>query len=226
MAGQMVEFPSNGQRCTGYLAVPASGSGPGVIVLQEWWGLVPHIKSVCDRFAEAGFVALSPDLYHGESTTSPDEAGKLMMALNIDRTERDMAGAVDYLLGLDATTGPRVGTVGFCMGGQLSLFAACANDKVGACVDYYGVHPEVHPDLPSLNAPVLGFFAENDGFVTPEIARGLEAEVKAAGKQVEIHIYSGADHAFFNDDRPEVYHEEYAKDTWARMLELFREELT
>jgi carboxymethylenebutenolidase len=226
MAGQMVAFPSNGQSCTGYLSLPSSGSGPGIIVLQEWWGLVGHIKSVCDRFAEAGFVALSPDLYHGESANSPDDAGKLMMALSIDRTERDMAGAIDYLLDLDATTGARVGTVGFCMGGQLSLFAACANDKVGACVDYYGIHPEVHPDLSNLTAPVLGFFAENDGFVTPEVARKLEADLKAAGKKVEIHIYNDAEHAFFNDDRPEVYHKGYAQDSWTRMLALFREKLT
>lgn len=225
MAGQMVEFPSNGESCGGYLATPESGTGPGVVVLQEWWGLVGHIKDVCDRFAEEGFVALSPDLYHGESTTSPDDAGKLMMALNIDRTAQDMAAAIDYLLDLDATTGRRVGTVGFCMGGQLSLYAACANDKVGACVDYYGIHPEVSPDLSSLQAPVLGFFAEKDGSVPPEVARKLEADLKAAGKRVEIHIYEGAHHAFFNDDRPEVYNAEYAADSWSRMLKLFREEL-
>lgn len=226
MTGRLVEFSSNGNTCQGYLALPASGSGPGVVVLQEWWGLVDHIKDVCDRFAEAGFVALSPDLYHGDSTTSPDDAGKLMMALNIDRTERDMAGAIEYLLGLDATTGARVGTVGFCMGGQLSLYAACVNDRVGACVDYYGIHPEVHPDLSNLKAPVLGFFAENDAFVTPAVARELEADLKAEGKSVEIHIYPGAEHAFFNDDRPEVYHERLAKDSWTRMLALFRDALT
>jgi carboxymethylenebutenolidase len=222
----MVEFPSNGVRCEGYLAVPESGGGPGVIVLQEWWGLVGHIKDVCDRFAAAGFVALAPDLYHGESTASPDAAGKMMMALNIDRAERDMRGAIDYLLALDTTTGDHVGTVGFCMGGQLSLYAACANEKVGACVDYYGVHPDVKPRLVGLRAPVLGFFAENDGFVPPDVARALEAEIKAAGKDIQIHIYPGADHAFFNDARPEVYHRGYAEDSWARMLELFRTHLS
>ena len=225
MAGQLVEFPSNGVGCEGYLAIPESGSGPGVIVLQEWWGLVGHITDVCDRFAAEGFVALAPDLYHGESTTSPDDAGKLMMALNIDRAERDMRGAIDYLLSLDATPGDRVGTVGFCMGGQLSLYAACANEKVGACVDFYGVHPAVTPNLATLSAPVLGFFAENDGFVPPEVARQLEADVTAAGKDIQIHIFDGADHAFFNDARPEVYHEGYAEECWSRMLELFRAHL-
>ena len=221
MAGQMVEFKSNGGTGQGYLATPDSGSGPGVIVIQEWWGLVDHIKDVADRFAKAGYVALAPDFYDGQTTTSPDDAGKLMMALNIGESEKILRGAIDYLLGLDATTGDKVGTVGFCMGGQLSLFAACANPKVGACVVYYGIHPEVHPDIPNLQAPVLGFFAEKDGFVTPEVARKLESDLKAAGKSVEIHIYSGADHAFFNDTRSEVYNEEYANDSWQKMLALY-----
>ena len=225
MAGKMVEFSSNGGTCPGYLATPGSGSGPGVIVLQEWWGLVDHIKDVADRFAAEGFAALAPDLYHGESTTSPDDAGKLMMALNIGETEKDLQGAVAHLLGSDACSSDKVGTVGFCMGGQLSLFAACANPKVGACVIYYGIHPAVKPDIPSLNAPALGFFAEKDGSVTPESARELEKTLKDAGKSVEIHIYDGAEHAFFNDTRPDVYHEEYAKDTWAKTLELYKANL-
>lgn len=221
MAGKMVEFPVNGSTGMGYLATPESGRGAAIIVLQEWWGLVDHIKDVCDRFAEAGFVALAPDLYHGEAASSLDDAGRLMMALNIDRTELDLRGAIDYLLGLDASIGDKVGTVGFCMGGQLSLYTACANDKVGACVNYYGIHPEVHPDLTSLNAPVLGFFAEHDNAVTPAAARKLEADLKAAGKDVEIHIYEDADHAFFNDTRKEVYNESYARDSWDKMTGFF-----
>ena len=223
--GKMVEFPTNGKTGSGYLATPQSGGGPGVIVIQEWWGLVDHIKDLAERFAQAGFVALAPDMYHGETTTSPDDAGKLMMALKIDEVEKDLRGSIDYVLSLDETRGDKVGTVGFCMGGQLSLYAACANSKVGACVDYYGVHPDVHPDLANLQAPVLGFFAEKDSFVTPEVARKLESSLKAAGKEAEIHIYEGADHAFFNDTRTEVYHEAHAKDSWDRMLKLFKENL-
>lgn len=225
MAGEMVEFKSNGGTCQGYLATPETGSGPGVIVLQEWWGLVDHIKDVCDRFAAEGFVALAPDLYHGESTTSPDDAGKLMMALNIAETEKDMAGAINYLLSLDQTTSSTVGTVGFCMGGQLSLYAACANPTVGACVIYYGIHPEVHPDIPNLNAPVLGFFAENDPMVKPENANALEQKLKDAGKSVDFTIYAGTDHAFFNDTREQVYNADHATDTWNRMLAFYRENL-
>src|SRR6059036_2707766 len=115
MAGQMVEFPSNGRNTSGYLATPPQGKGPGVIVIQEWWGLVPHIKDVCDRFAAEGYVTLAPDLYHGQTAKSPDEAGKLMMALRIDEAEKDLRGAIKYLLSQDATTGDEVGTVGFCM---------------------------------------------------------------------------------------------------------------
>jgi carboxymethylenebutenolidase len=225
MAGQMVEFKSNGAMCGGYLAIPESGLGRGVIVIQEWWGLVDHIKRVADWFAEEGFVALAPDMYHGKATKSPDEAGKLMMAIKIGQVEQDLRGAIDYLLSRDETTGDRVGTVGFCMGGQLSLYAACANPKVGACVDYYGVHPHVQPNYKNLRAPVLGFFAEKDGFVNPQAARKLETDLKAAGKQVEIHIYPNTDHAFFNDTRTEVYHQAHAQDSWRRMLDFYRKHL-
>jgi carboxymethylenebutenolidase len=131
MAGQIVQFSSNGGTCQGYLAKPESGRGPGVVVIQEWWGLVDHIKEVADRLAREGFVALAPDLYHGKSTKSPDEAGKLFMALNIDRAEKDLWGAVRFVLEQKETTGKTLGTVGFCMGGQLSLYAACANADVG-----------------------------------------------------------------------------------------------
>ena len=224
--GQMVEFKSNGSTCAGYLATPESGGGSGVIVLQEWWGLVDHIKDVCDRFAAEGFCALAPDLYHGDMTKSPDDAGKLMMALNIAETEKDMRGAIDYVLARDQCTSSKVGTVGFCMGGQLSLYAACASaDKVGACVMYYGVHPDVHPDIPALQAPFIGFFAEKDAFVTPEVANTLDGNLKAAGKQSEVHIYDGADHAFFNDTRTEVYDATAAKDTWDRTLALYKANL-
>ena len=225
MAGEMVTFSSNGGHCQGYLAKP-SGGGPGVIVLQEWWGLVDQIKKVVDCFAEAGFVTLAPDLYHGQSTKSPDEAGKLMMALNIKATALDLSGSVDYLLSLDETHESRVGSVGFCMGGQLSLYAACANPRIGACVIYYGIHPKVQPDISNLEAPVLGFFGEKDAFVPPQAARELETTLRKAGKSVEFHIYPQRDHAFFNDERPDVYHQADANDTWSRMIPFFRQYLT
>jgi carboxymethylenebutenolidase len=225
MPGQMVEFPSNGSTAQGYLSRPASGSGPGVIVIQEWWGLVDHIKAVADRFAAEGFVALAPDLFHGESTSSPDDAGRLMMALNIGRAVNDLLGAIGYLVGPGQATGQTVGTVGFCMGGQLALASACKSSKVGACVDFYGIHPSVTLDYSGLSAPVLGLFAEKDEHVSPEAARKLENDIRSAGKQIDLHIYPDADHAFFNDTRPDVYSADAAKDAWDRTVRFFRAHL-
>ena len=220
-----ISFPANGKNTRGYLAVPEGGQGPGVIVLQEWWGLVPHIEDVCNRFAKEGFVALAPDLFHGRTTKSPDEAEKLFMALNIDDTEKDLQGAVKYLLDHDAVTGTRAGVVGFCMGGQLALYTAGKNSSVGACVDFYGVHPNVHPDYASIPGPVLGFFGEKDAFVTPESVNALEKKFTDAGVEVDFHTYPGAQHAFFNDTRTEVYHAEAAADAWKRTVGHFRSRL-
>jgi carboxymethylenebutenolidase len=221
MAGAMVEFTSNSGKASGYLAIPKKGTGPGVIVIQEWWGLVDHIKDVCDRFANEGYVALAPDLYHGKATKSPDEAGKLMMALRIDEAEKDLRGAIQYLLNHEATTGTKVGVIGFCMGGALSLYAASKNSHVGACVVFYGIHPNVKPDLPNLQAPVLGIYAERDQNVPPESVRELERQLKELGKSVEIHIYPDTDHAFFNDQRPDVYNPKAAEDAWRRVIQFF-----
>ena len=223
--GTMVEFSSNGGQASGYLALPEKGTGPGIVVIQEWWGLVDHIKEVCDRFAADGYVALAPDLYHGKTAKSPDEAGKLMMALRIDEAEKDLSGAIQFLLAHQATTGSMVGTIGFCMGGALSLYAATKNQRVGACVVFYGGHPNVKPDLPDLQAPVLGIYAERDGFVTPELVHQLERQLKELDKSVEVHIYPGVDHGFFNDQRPAVYDEKASADAWRRVLEFFGKHL-
>jgi carboxymethylenebutenolidase len=225
MPSEMVRFASNGGETDGYLSVPESGTGAGVVVIQEYWGLVPHVKQVADRFAAEGFVALAPDLYHGRSTTSPDEAGKLMMALDIDEAEKDLRGAVEFLVAHPATATASVGTVGFCMGGALSLYAASKNERVGACVVFYGIHPKVRPDFDRLRAPVLGFFGEKDEMVTPAKVRDLEEELKEHGKSAEVHIYTGAGHAFFNDARPEAYDAPAASDAWRRTLDFFRQHL-
>lgn len=224
--GEMIQFPFDGGNTGGYLATPKEGSGPGVVVIQEWWGLVDHIKDVCDRFADEGFVALAPDLYHGKATKSPDEAGRLMMALRIDEAEKDLGAAVQYLLTSDSTTGKKIGVVGFCLGGALALYTATKNQNIGACVVFYGGHPKVKPDLPNLNAPVLGLYGENDRSVTPDLVHELERQVKDLGKQIEVKIYSGADHAFFNDTRPEVYNAQAATDAWQRTIAFLREHLS
>ena len=221
--GKMVQFPSNGGNTSGYLATPTSGKGPGVLVIQEWWGLVDHIKRVCDRFAAEGFSALAPDMYHGKTASEPDAAGKLFMALNIAQAEKDLRGAAKFLAEQSST--PKIGVVGFCMGGQLALFAATLNSNVGACVDFYGIHPNVKPDYSKLSGPVLGLFAEKDGFVTPQAARDLDAAIKKAGKQSEIHIYPNVDHAFFNDDNTAAYNKPAAEDAWKRTLGFFKANL-
>ena len=225
--GERVTFKTNGVTTAGYLARSAK-RGPGIIVIQEWWGLVPQIEHVADRLASEGFVALAPDLYHGQTTKSPDEAGKLMMSLRVDEAERDLAAAIDYLVslpGVKVVTGPKVGTIGFCMGGALSLYAACKNPEVGACVVFYGGHPNIKPDVRSLGAPVLGIFAGQDTFVSPQVVAALDRQLTELGKPHTFHTYPDANHAFFNEERPEVYDPAAAKDAWAKTLAFFRREL-
>jgi carboxymethylenebutenolidase len=223
--GREIEFTSNGDRVAGYLAIPDAGRGPGVLVIQEWWGLVDHIRDVCERFAREGFVALAPDLYRGDTTGDPDEAGRLMMDLEIPRAASDLDAATAALLGEDAVDGARVGAVGFCMGGQLALYAATRNPRIGAVADFYGVHPNVTLDLSGLEAPVLGIFAEKDAFVPPEAARKLEADLGGAGKRADFHVLDGVDHAFFNDTRPDVYDARAAAKAWSLTLNFLRAEL-
>lgn len=222
--GSIVEFPSNGSIGSGYFA-PAEGGGPGIIVIQEWWGLVPHIKDLCDRFAAAGFSALAPDLYRGETTTEPDEAGKLMMALNIGRAVQDMSGAIAFLQADDAVTSTGVGVIGFCMGGGLALVLACERpDAVVACVPFYGLIPweSVEPDWSKVAAPIRGHYAELDGFFGPAAVADLQQKLDAAGKDATLVVHPGVDHAFFNDARPEVYNEAESATAWVDTLEFLR----
>jgi len=221
--GEIVSFKSNGSMGSGYLA---DGGGPGVIVIQEWWGLVPHIKDVADRFAAEGFTALAPDLYRGEAASEPDEAGKLMMGLKLDRAGKDLSGAIDFLQ--ERTGRTKVGVVGYCMGGGLTLTLACQRpDAVAAAAPFYGVIPwaEAQPDWDAITAVVEGHYAEKDAFASPEAARALEADLKGRGKDATFHIYPGTDHAFFNDDRPDVFNAAAAATAWSRVLALFRANL-
>ncbi|MFA6956968.1 MAG: dienelactone hydrolase family protein [Thermoanaerobaculia bacterium] len=222
--GQNVKFQSNGHTCEGYLALPKA-KGPAVVVIQEWWGLVPHIEDLADRFAAAGFVAIAPDLYHGRKTTSPDTAAKLLMELDGVRAEREIAGAGDFVLGHESCNSSKFGVVGFCMGGALAQFSAASNPKVGAGVSFYGGFKQLPIPWETLSASMLFIYGENDSGVPPAQGKALVADLKAMGKSAEIAIYPGAGHAFFNDTRPQVYDEAAAKDAWARTLELFRRTL-
>src|SRR5271165_7689093 len=222
--GEMIEFASNGSTAGGYLATPEGGGGPGVIVIQEWWGLVDHIEDVCDRFAAAGFVALAPDLYHGKKVQpgEPDEAGKAMMAMGLEQAARDMSGAVDEAL--RRSTGDKVGVIGFCMGGGLALVLATQRpDAVAAVVPCYGIipWPDAQPDYSAMSAAVLIHCAERDASFPPETAVELADRLSALGREVEVVIHPGVDHAFFNEDRPEVYDEAEAAELWASSVAFF-----
>ena len=195
---ETVEFKSNGHMASGYLATPASGTGPGVLVIQEWWGLNDSLKEMADRLATAGFVALAPDLYHGEVAEHDemDKAAHLMQGLPADRAAKDMSGAVDFLAG--RASGNGVGVVGFCMGGMLSfLIAAGRPDKVKAVVPFYGFpQGDTEPDWSKLSATISGHMAENDSFFPPDAARALEAKLRGMGKDVTLTVHPGTGHAF------------------------------
>jgi carboxymethylenebutenolidase len=225
----MINFDYGDDRFDGYLAIPKSGKGPGVIVLQEWWGLVDHIKRVADRFASEGFVALAPDLFQGKKAEldEPDEAGKLLMSLDIERTSEVLARSAQWLVENDAVNTSQAGVMGFCMGGQLAMFAACLTDHIGAAVNFYGIHPNVKPNFKELNAPLLGLFAELDpSYATPATVAKMDQELTKLGKPHEFHIYPGVDHAFFNDDRPEVYNKDAAEDAWKRTVDFLMRNLS
>ncbi|HWO94441.1 MAG TPA: dienelactone hydrolase family protein [Dehalococcoidia bacterium] len=222
--GTMVTFASNGGQAEGYLATPTAANGGGIIVIQEWWGLVDHIKNIAERFASEGFVALAPDLYHGRQTTEPDEAQKLAMSLQMDQAAKDMSGAVDYLRGRPEVTGG-IGVVGFCLGGGLALYLASIRPEIAACVPYYGALMGATPDLSAVRAAVLGHYADHDDFASPEVARGLEEQLRSHGREATFHIYPNTQHAFFNDTRPETYNADAARQSWERTLEFFRSHL-
>ena len=224
---QNVTFPSNGGTAHGYLALPESGSGPGLVVIQEWWGLTSHIADVTNRFAAEGFVALAPDLYGGTTTHDSDEAGQLMQDLPVDRAATDLGGATDYLLGLDAVTGRSVGAVGFCMGGGFVLvLAAQQGDKIGAAVPFYGVLGEDYPSFANLSAPLLGHFGEQDTMATPDAVAQLADRIESeSGTRPDFRQYP-AGHAFFNDENlMGTYDPEQARIAWDATLDFLRKNL-
>lgn len=217
--GTDVTFQSNGGTATGYLATPVAGKGPGVIVIQEWWGLNDQIKGVADMLAGKGFNALAPDFYHGRSAKigEPTEAQKLMMELfQANSAATDAKGAAAYLAKHPATSSAKVGVIGFCMGGFLALLTGTvAPAEVGAVVDCYGVGQEM-PDLKKLKgAQVLGIFGGKDHRADPT---AVASQLEAAGVRHEIKTYPEADHAFMNEQRPNAYRPDDASDAWRRAI--------
>jgi carboxymethylenebutenolidase len=222
-----IEFPTSVGPTHGYLAVPAGEQGPATIVLQEWWGLDDHIRSVCDRLASEGFFALAPDLYGGETTTQPSEAEQKLMALSMDRVEPQMCGAAEYLSKQPGFEGSGVGSVGFCLGGGLSVWAAATCPQVTAAVTYYYVMPHGKPDFSKIKGPVLGHFGTADEFISHDESKALEAELRDAGVDVTFHYYDGKGHAFFAEhDRLGTFDPDATQLSWERTISFLRSALT
>src|SRR5579862_3111098 len=223
---QNVTFASNEGEGYGYLALPASGRGRGVIVIQEWWGLTTHMARVADRFAEKGYVALAPDLYGGATTHDEGEALQMLLEIPVDRAARDLHGAVDYLLSRDEVAGETVGVIGFCMGGSFALqLAVQEGGKVAAVVAFYpvGYMPD---DYAGLQAPVLIHIPDADQINPPTLAAELNEKISAdTGNHPEIAHYP-AGHAFLNEeDLLGTFDAEQAAIAWDRTIAFLRAHL-
>ena len=226
--GELVAFESNGGSCNGYLALPPSGKGPAVIVIQEWWGLVGHITEVADRFAAAGFVALAPDLYHGVIAKEPDHAMKLLMGLAMDKAAMDIDGAATFLKEKSYVVGKGVGAIGFCMGGSLALWSATLSAKITAAVAFY-------PGMPwARMAPVWENYSgksaiihcsESDGTSSAPGIQEAVTSIKESQGNIEVFDYPGTHHAFFNNDRESVYDSKAAELAWNRTISFLNDVL-
>ncbi len=226
--GQMITYESNGQTCDGYLALPGKGSGPAVIVIQEWWGLVGHITDVADRFAAAGFVALAPDLYHGEVAKEPDHAMKLLMGLAMDKAALDIDGAAKYLAGNSKVSCANIGAVGFCMGGSLALWSATLSSSITAAVAFYPGMPwaRMAPRWENYSGKsAMIHCSEGDGTsLAPGIQEAAKA-IKASNGTVQLLDYPGTRHAFFNNNREDVYDSKAAENAWQETVDFLNRKL-
>lgn len=219
--GSMIEFSRpDGQHCKGYLA-RAGEDKPGVIVIQEWWGLNEQIRGIADRFAKAGFTALAPDLFEGKVTAVEQEASHMMNNLDFpDATNQNIRGAARHLKKLC----PKVGITGFCMGGALTIAAGVHVPELDAAVCYYGIPPKDFADPAKMRVPIQAHFAIHDNWCSPAAVGALEADLKKSGVVFEIYRYE-AQHAFCNERRPEVYNAEAAKTAWDLTLQFLEKHL-
>jgi carboxymethylenebutenolidase len=220
--GQTIHFTRpDGANSAAYLAEADSSEGlkrPGLILIQEWWGLNPQICGVADRFAAAGFTTLAPDLYRGRLASNADEATHLKSGLDFaDATHQDLAGALAFL----APHCTKIGVTGFCMGGALTIAAAVHLPSLSAASCFYGIPPAALADPALIKIPFQGHFANLDDWITPAAADALQAQLPASA---EIHRYA-AEHGFFNEQRPEVYDAASAELAWDRTLDFFHRNL-
>lgn len=220
-----VTFPTTAEPMPGYLARPAGGgAAPGVIVIQEWWGVDDHIKDVTGRFAAEGFVALAPDLYRGQVTNEPDRAEKLMMTLEMPRAANELVHAVRWLRAQPFVSRGGMGAIGFCMGGGLVTALASNAPDIAAAAPFYGANPEPIDQVRGIRARMLCVYAEDDDWVNAEVRARLQAKLREYGKQAEFIVYPGTHHAFFNDTG-DAFNREARDDAWRRVLALFKQEL-
>jgi carboxymethylenebutenolidase len=215
---ESIAYPFNGDNSPAYLVRPEDdGRYPAVIVIQEWWGLVPHIKQVAGRFAAEGYVALAPDLYHGQAAAEPDEARKLAMALDRERAVGEIRAAARYLRSRNDVGPKRVGAVGWCLGGGLALSAAAGDGGLDTAVCFYG-RPLTEDDALTLRVPVLGHYGSADYGIPEADVRRFERTLAENGVPHQIHIYEHAGHAFFNDTR-RAFNADAAADAWRRTID-------
>ena len=225
LAHEPVEFAANGGTASGYLARPVEGGPfPGVVVIQEWWGLNPNICDIANRIAAEGYVALAPDLFHGAVTAEPDEAQKLMMTLQEPNALVDMSGAVAALQAREDVRSDRIGVTGFCLGGGMSLLLAMNDPAVSAAAPFYGVPGAGMGDAGKIEGAVMGFFAGRDEWINTEVVEGIRSALDGAGVRNEIHMYPDSDHGFFNDTS-DIYDPVAAADAWEKLKAFFAAEL-
>jgi carboxymethylenebutenolidase len=223
---ETVTFKSGEHTAQGYLALPDSpGRHPALVVIQEWWGLNDWVREQARQFAEEGFVALAPDLYRGKVATDPGTAHELSRGMPQDRAIRDLQGAFAYLAARADVDKSKVGSVGWCMGGGLSLQLAVHEPRLAACVVNYGAMPTDPADIQKIHAPVLGNFGAEDRGISPDSVGAFEKAMKAAGKSIDVKIYQRAGHAFENPNNQAGYRAEAAADAWKRTVEFFNRTL-
>lgn len=223
MASKIEFSAKSGAASSGEIAVPeGSGKAPGLVLVQEYWGLNDHVRSLADRFAAAGFLTLAPDLYHGKVTKDPGEAGALMQALDGQRAMDDIAGAVLHLQAHPRFNG-KVGITGFCMGGAYTFAATSALPELAAAVPFYGIPPADRMDFSRMKTPILAHVATRDEWVTIAKATEIKKQIDAHHGSMRLEIYE-ADHAFMNDTRT-VYAPEAAKLAWERTIAFLHEHL-
>ncbi len=217
---ELASYKSGDETVSGFLALPDSkGRHPAIIVIHEWWGLVPWVKEQAQEFAQQGYVALAVDLYRGKSASSPEEAHELMRGLPQDRALRDMKAAFDYLASRPDVIKDKIGSIGWCMGGGLSLQLAVHEPRLAACVVNYGPLPTDRGDIQKIQAPLLGNFGAQDRGIPPAAVQAFEKTMKDAGKSINVKIYESAGHAFENPNNKAGYRPDAAMDARARTLE-------